>query len=237
MGRVTDKGISGLVGSVVFYTVKGKNFVKGKPEKRKKKRNQPVDPLNTIFGIVSCYGSKMIKQISTSFLFAFNRDTYNQYAARSEDEVWELSAQDSGMCQINEEIDLRDYLKKDISVEDTGGGKIVLSLPELNPVKNLRTPLHIKEVNLKMLMVTSKFRDRAPSTAWLCSQQYSFSYSDVLLPATTFELQTTGSAAGDMVIIAVALEYNQTAGTADTHYVLDPQWLPAAIIAMGRLKE
>jgi hypothetical protein len=38
MGRVTDKGISGLVGSVVFYTVKGKNFVKGKPEKRKKKR-------------------------------------------------------------------------------------------------------------------------------------------------------------------------------------------------------
>jgi hypothetical protein len=244
MARVTDQGISGLVGPVVFYTVNGKNFVKGKPHPRKKKRNQPANPLNTIFGMVSCYGSKMISSIRTSFLFSFNRNTYNrlrgwmrnQYAVHGEEEVWELSAIDSGMCQVNEGIDLRDFLKRDITVEDAGGGKIIISLPELNPVKNIQAPLHTKEVNLKMLVVTSKFRDETSSTTKLCTLQYSFSYTNVLQVAKNFELQTTGLA-GDMALIVVALEFNKTSGMDDTHYILDPQLLPAAIIAMGRLKE
>lgn len=166
MARVTDQGISGLVGPVVFYTVNGKNFVKGKPHPKIKRRNETANPLTTLFGMVSRYGSKMITKISTSFLFSFNRNTYNkirgwmrnQYAIRGQEDVWELCAIDSGMCQLNEGIDLRDFLKKEFTVEDMGGGKIIISLPELNPVKNIQAPIHTAVVNLKMLVVTSKFR-------------------------------------------------------------------------------
>ena len=77
MARVTPEGIRGVVGPVVFYVVDGIGYVKAKPGKRKRKRGQPQDPLNTIFGTVSKYGSKMIKLMKTSFLFPFKRGTYN----------------------------------------------------------------------------------------------------------------------------------------------------------------
>lgn len=244
MARVTEQGISGLIGSVVFYSVNGKTFVKSKPHPRTKRRNAPVNPLNSLFGLVSSCGSKMISRISSSFLFSFNRATYNrlrgwmrnQYATHQENEAWEISTIGSGMCQVNEGIDLRDFLKKDISVEDAGGGKIIISVPELNPVKNIQAPQQTKEVNLKMLVVTSAFRDNTSSPEKLSKLQYNFSYTNTMQSAKNFELLATGSA-GDMALIVVALEFNKTAGVENTHYVLDPQWLPAAIIAMGRLKE
>ena len=40
MEKVTEQGIIGTVGKLNFYSVNGKNFVRLKPRKRKKKREQ-----------------------------------------------------------------------------------------------------------------------------------------------------------------------------------------------------
>lgn len=240
MARVTDNGISGAIGNLVFYTMNGKRYVRSKPGPRKKKKNQPANPLNTVFGTVSKYGSAMVKGMSSHFLFPLSRDTYNrlrgwmrnQYAEHKDDATWELSVRNSGMCQVNGEIDLRDFLRTDITVTDSGHGKLTVIFPEINPKKDIKAPLRTMKVNIKLIAVTSSFRGTASSYN-LCTEQYSFIYHDTPVPAKHFELQSNAGT-GDIAIAAIALEYETSA--LNGSYSKDTRWLPAAIIAMGRLK-
>lgn len=240
MARITAEGISGLVGNVVFYSVNGKNYIRTKPKKRVKKRNQPPNPLNTIFGTVSKYGSGMAKMMSKSFLFPFKLEVYNrvrgwmrnEYAAHHEEKDWMLSAKHSSMCQLNTEVDLRDYLNATITVSNSGNSRITVVIPEINPKTDIKVPLRTMKVNIKLIAVTSAFRN-APDPYSFCTEQYSFIYNNVPVPAKSFELQMTAGT-GDIAILAVALEY-ETSDSGGT-YSGDKKWLPAAIIAMGKLK-
>ncbi len=239
MGRVTDAGIRGMVGPVVFYVVDGKSYVKAKPRKRKRKRGEAPDPLETIFGTVSTYGSAMIQRMKNSFLFPFGRGTYNslrgwmrnQYAQNYLEPVWDI-ASNSGMCQVNAGIDLRDFLKTSIAISDKGSAGIGLSFPPVNPGKDLKVPPRTTKVNLKLIMVSSPFRESESSTGF-CMEQYPFEYSDTLIPAREFILDTH-AVAGDIAIVVIAIEY-QISGS--DFYSNDPRWLPAAVVAMGRIKK
>ena len=240
MARVTDNGISGAVGNVVFYTMNGKRYVRAKPGPRKKKRGQPVNPLNAVFGTVSKYGSAMVKAMNGHFLFPLKRETYNrlrgwmrnQYAEHKDEEIWELSVRNSGMCQVNGGIDLRDFLRTDITVNDSGNAKITVSISEINPKKDIKVPLRTMKVNIKLIAVTSPFRN-APTTCSLCTNQYSFIFNNDPVPARSFELQTEAGI-GDIAIVALAVEFETSASY--PAYNKDTRWLPAAVISMGRLK-
>src|ERR1700712_109548 len=149
MARVTDKGIKGTVGNAVYYVREGNNYVRAKPRKKKKKRNAPENPLNAIFGLVSTYGSGMVKLMKAGFMFPFGLKTYNNargwmrnlYAEHKDEENWDLSVKNSGMCQLNAEVDLRDFLRTDITVNDSGSGKITVVFPEINPKRDFKAPL------------------------------------------------------------------------------------------------
>jgi hypothetical protein len=240
MARVTDQGLSGVIGKVIFYTVNGKNYARSKPGKRKKKRNQVANPLNTIFGTVSKYGSLMIRLMKKSFGFPVTRDIYNrgrgwmrnQYAEHMNDANWEFSAR-NGMCQLNPAIDLRDFFKLDITVSDSGNGDLTVAFPEINPVNHIKTPSRTMKVNIKLIAVTSPFRD-SPRPSNFCTEQYSFIYNNTPVPAISFVLQTKAGA-GDIGIVVMALEY-ETSDSGVGLYIKDTRWLPAAIIAMGRVK-
>lgn len=241
MARVTDNGISGTVGNLVYYTMNGKRYVRTKPGPRKKRKGQPANPLNTVFGTVSKYGSRMIKQISTAFLFRFDRETYNrlrgwmrnQYAEHKDDVSWELSVKNSGMCRVNAENDLRDFFREEVLVNDAGNGKINVLIPELNPKRDIRIPLRTMKVNIKLIGVTSPFRNEL-LTCNFCTEQYSFIYNNETLPAKTIELQTQAGK-DDIALVAMALEYEISDSTGN-NYNKDQRWLPAAIIAMGKMK-
>jgi hypothetical protein len=241
MARVTDTGISGAVGNMIFYTMNGKHYVRQKPGKRKKKRNQPVNPLNTIFGTVSTHGSAMIKSMNKSFLFPFKLATYNrlrgwmrnQYAENHESEDWRLSVKNSGMCQINEGIDLRDFWKTELTVTDNGNGNIAFNIPEFNPTKELKVPSRTMKVNIKLIVVTSTFKEKG-TPCNLCTKQYSFDYSNNPVPAQQFVLQTAAGT-GSIALAVMALEF-ETQENGNNEYNKDPRWLPAAVITMGRLQ-
>lgn len=242
MARVTEKGIAGMVGNLVFYTVNGKTYVRTKPGKRKKKRGQKANPLNTVFGTVSRYGTAMVGGMKDQFLFTVGRDTYNRmrgwmrnlYATRHEDTVWELSSRNSGMCQLNPEVDLRDFFREEITVTDKGKGKILIQIPAFNPKLTLKSPTRTMKVNLKLIAVTSPFKEAGPRYS-LCTEPISFTFSNKSIPAKDVYLHTNASA-GSIAIIAVAIEY-ETADTIKGQYLTDLKWLPAAAIAMGRLKK
>ena len=240
MARVTDQGIIGTVGNLVFYTMNGKRYVRAKPHSKKKKRNKEANPLTTIFGTVSAYGTRMIKEMSKSFLFPFKLGTYNrlrgwmrnQYAARHEDATWLLSARQSGMCQLNEGTDLRDFWKTEITVMDNGNQIILIEIPEFNPTKDLKVPLRTMKVNLKLIVVTSPFKEDVTACN-ICTKQYSFDYSNTPVPAQQFVMQTAAGT-GDIALVVMAIEY-ETSDTGKGVYNTELRWLPAAAIAMGRL--
>jgi hypothetical protein len=243
MARLTDQGISGLVGNMVFYIVDGKKYVRARPRvssKNKKKKKDP-DSLNGIFGTVSRYGSGMVKEMKNSFLFKLKLSAYNNargwmrnlYAEHKDEVTWELSVKSSGMCQLNPEVDLRDFLRTDITVTDNGNGKILIIFPEICPKKDIKAPLRTMKVNIKLLVVSSPFRNDLRSYSF-CKEHCSFIYNNDPVPAKTFELQANAGT-GDVAIVAMAVEYEIT-DTGGGIYNKDIHWLPAAIIAMGKLK-
>ena len=69
--------------------------------------------------------------------------------------------------------------------------------------------------------------------ALLSNKQLSFDHTATAIPAQEIELVLTAKP-GDMVLIAVAVEFETYTGDKTR---LDPKWLPAAAIALGRLRE
>lgn len=240
MARITKKGITGAIGSLVFYSVNGKNYVmsKRKKEQQKRRRGKTIDPRNEQFGIVSTYGSRMLGLLREHFMFHTGRDTYNRfrgwlkqaYTARWSDPVWEIS-NDSGTCTLSGESDLRDHLRLPVSVLDMGGSAIKVSIPTINPARHLRMPAHSTLVRIKALGVSSAFRPRPIGYA-IEAQEYSFDPNQDTIPAHEFYLPLQAEP-GDIAVVALALEF-KLAGS--DLYITDPKWLPAGIVAVGRLR-
>lgn len=243
MARVTENGISGRIGPVVYYMMNGKQYARSKPVSSKGTKAKKRTALTSLFGLVSKYGTMMVKYVKDNncFYIPFGRTVYNnlrgwmrnQYAANQQEESWELSVRASGMCQMAEGIDLRDFWKTGITVTDNGSGNILIDLPEFNPKKDLKVPLRTMKVNLKLIAVTSPFKE-APVPCTLCKQQFSFEYSSSPVPAQQFVLQTDAGT-GDIALVLMGLEF-ETTDSGNGMPLKDIRWLPTAAIAMGKLK-
>ena len=238
MGRVTDKGISGLVGTAVFYIRNGKNYVRTRPKERVKKRGQKPNPLNTIFGDVSRYGSCMQREMNPGFLFPLPLETRNRfrswlytvYTDNHQKTTWDIST-DSGSCQLSGKTEFRNYLKANIAVTDRGNMVIAVGIPEINPVQHLKAPAGTKKVTLKFFAASSPFEIAGTGA---CSTTINFDYNENIIPAQDVLLEIKLANPNDITIIAIAIEY-EVRGT--NHPVLDLRWLPAAVVAIGRLKK
>lgn len=237
MAHVTSEGLNGTVGKMIFYIMDGKQYARSMPGERIKKRNQPAPPGTTAFGIVSKYGSNMLVLISKSFLFRFTLTTYNaargwmhnQYVA-NQNVPWPLTAKGSSMCQLNTVIDLRDFLTVGLSVKDLGAGQAEVIIGEMNPIRNIKAPVRTTEVKIKVLTVTSAFEPKSSVAGKIAKNEFSFSFADKILPEKSLVLNTRAKT-NDMVLVIIALEY-----TINGSWVTDLQYLPAAIVAMGRMK-
>ena len=240
MARVSDKGLSGAVGNLVFYVVNGVGYARSKSGKRRKKRGQKTNPLNRIFGLVSSYGSSITNMLKKQFPFPFNRSTNNeirgwmlmQYKTYGLLPVWDLQAKTNSICQLNSETDWRNYLAVTISVTNNGNGEVKIQLPSFIPTRDLQAPPRTRQVNLKMMLLTSPFREKGTQNSF-CMEQYRFSYDENAIAAQEFRLNSP-AASGDIALVAMALEF-ETANSGQGIYLSDQQWLPAAILAMGRL--
>ncbi len=236
MARMENNNLSGAVGSLIFYTRDGKNYVRSKPGKRKKKRGQPASSNNTVFGRVSGNCSRMLKQLQPALLFKFGLYSYNnargwmrnQYAANQQQPDWEISTRPNDMCQLNAAADLRDMLFVSVTVKDTGGGILQVSIPAMNPFRDMKKmPAGTVSVNLKLAVLYSAFEEDSP--AFIAIEQYLFDYKNTLLPAKEISVKSKAPA-GNLAFIVLAIE----PVAPNTRF--EQEWLPAAIIGMGRIK-
>ena len=236
MGKVTEQGIIGTVGNLNFYSVNGKNYVRKKPRKRKKKRGQKEPIYVSIFRSVSSYGTKLAVQLDARILYHLGRDGYNQlrgwmwkqYAAHNDEQDWKLTALNIP-CSLNKEADFAEFLKVNYTISDGGTAGIYVSIPSINPKKDLRVPTRTTKVNLKCVAVGIRF-DKLGAIPGVSVQEYEFPYSDKQVPAQELKLDT-GSKKDDIVIVAMALEFKTSRQPLLSK---DQRWLPVAVVAMGR---
>ena len=237
MAHVTSEGLNGIVGNIIFYIRDGKQYARSMPSPQSNKRNKIPNTRTTAFGIVSKYGSNLLVILSKSCLFPFSLSTYNtargwmrnQYVAHV-NTAWPLTAKGSSMCQLNTGIDLRDFLTVDLSVKDLGAGQVEVVIGEMNPIRNIKAPSRTSEVKIKVLTVSSAFEPKGSVAGKSATNETIFSYTDKIVPEKTFVLNTRAKT-NDMALVAVALEYN-----VNGLWVNNLQYLPAAIIAMGRMQ-
>lgn len=246
MARRSALGYSGLVGTVVLYEMNGNQYLRARPRKIKGKRSVAVRSLNNIFGKVSQYGSAMLGELKEQLRFPFNLNTYNQqrgwmrnqYAANKDHAVWELKAKNSQVSNLNPDADLRDFWEKPVTVTDEGGGAVSIQLPALNPVQDIKAPLRTQRVNIRAILVTSPFGTTGdPSRSF--PAEHGYVYQNSQQPAHTIRIDSRtfpngGAAGGDIAILVLALEFvTSEAGQTGVHK--ETRWLPAAIVAMGKL--
>ena len=136
------------------------------------------------------------------------------------------------MCQLNAAVDLHDFLYVNITVSDRGGSVIAINIPELIPVKHLKAPPYTKKVNLKLYAVRSAI-DTISGAPYEYAGESSFDYNNNPVPARDILLELKLKP-GIIVAVAIAIEYETVKGDRTP---LETRWLPAAAIAIGRLKK
>ena len=237
MARVTDNGLVGLVGPLVFYEMNGKQYARKKPSRMNKKRNGEVQKANNLFGTVSTYGTKMINELKPYLSFPFSREgynnlrgwIYNEYKRGNEQQSWSLDSGNTFICPMNG-VDVRDCMKIDVQVKNEGTG-INIHFPAFNPVEKFKPQLHTLSITIKMVAVTSSFAARGVRTLPTFIA-YEFDYSSQQLPEKEFLLQTNGDA-GDIAIVVFAIEYTTRASARDES---GPVSGAAAAVAIGKLQ-
>ena len=237
MAKNTPEGLVGMLGTIVFYTMNGKSYARTKPARRKRKRGEKPNPHLAIFGKVSKHGSAITGQLSKHVKFKFGLPPYNRmrkwifegYSVNHSLPLWELSAQHSGMCQLSNDTDMRDYFRANLTVSDNSNGIVLVEIPPFNPVQKIKAPKQAKNITVRLIAVSSCF-DKGVVISGVAAESHTFPYNNEVITFPVMELKTKG-ATGDIAVVALAIEY-ETA----TQVITENKWLPAAALAIGRLK-
>jgi len=237
MARIENGNLVGAVGPVVFYTVNGKTFARSKRKPAKKRGGKFVSKTNNDFTLVSSSATPMISRLKEGITMPFTLQTYNdlrgwilkQYKEYGFSPQWPLVAK-GNMCQVNPLMDLRDCLMVSLQVNDMGNGQINVSIPALNPVQQIKAPPYTIQVKIKVMAVAAPFTGERRYASFVMDQ-YDFAYSDAMVPAQSFVLNT-GTKKGNIAFVVVSMEYALVSATVYSKELKD---LPAAVVAVGRM--
>jgi hypothetical protein len=231
MARLSKEGLSGVVGNLIFYNIKGVTYVRSKPNKRKKKRGYVMPANNAHFAVVVKNGGVIYKRLKVEWKLRPSRTVnskvrgwmkklYSMHADRAE---WPLS---SSMDWVNlfADTDIREYWKAGIDFSDTGAGKITISIPSMNPWLDIPAPVTLKKCNFHVMALATSFGN-AYSSANIASKTIEITRNDQDLPEMNFDLELN-SKPGEIVFIAVMLDQE----------LRKERRLSAALVGMGRLK-
>lgn len=238
MARVTNDGITGAVGNVVFVSMNGKTYMRTKPKPAPKRKPSKQKEQNRLFGLCSTAASAMGNILKPSVHFAFNAWSFNQlrgwlrkeYAVNYKEETWALSAATGAQCQLNTHCDLRDQFHVPFSVKDMGAGKIRVQIPAFNPVKQIKAPTGTAKVVIKFIPTAHDFNNPGLSSYYPV-YTHEVDYENSTTRAKSILLQPIHKETNQMLLLTIALSYYNTNGDV---FMIE-RYLPAAVVAMGRM--
>ncbi len=240
MARFENGNISGAIGNIVFYTMDGKNYVKAKPATGKRKKTQPRSPQVQSFSDASIYGTSVINWLKPHLAFTFKRITYNAFRSwlnfsirqHQSESTWPLSVAGTLLYNINRESEIRDILLVLPSITSDETGNISIQFPSFIPVNQIKAPNGTTEVQLKLIAVSNPFSN-AVKICSVKSELYIFSYDKNMLSENEIIIATNAKT-GYMLFVIIAITFKGRRGGASI-LITDTKWLPAAIMAAGKL--
>lgn len=241
MATVTKAGLNGAIGPLVFYTMNGKSYARSKPKAQSKALKKKLQPQRHFFGRVSSLSSRVAGAIRTELNCPFGLRGYNalrgwmfaQYKENGNESGPLPQSVSGGLCELNPEASLHEFLKAGISVADRGKGNLSVSIDSFNPAKDFKAPAGAGFINLKLICARSTQEPGGSSYFALTLAQRAIPIINANLPVIEMELATHGSK-GNLVCLVLAIEFRS--GNEYSNGVINiPSFLPAAGIALGKL--
>lgn len=233
MAKLTDKGLSGRVGPVIYYQVNGKQFVRAFPIARKKQTHAARKPAAVLFGICSRAATSAAYTLQATLPFPFKSMNlfrgwvYKHYKLSHAQTNWVLGQNFLPPFQLNPDADLRDFLFVSIDIRGVQDGRLHIQLRAFEPAKQIRNPMRAASVNMKIMVQSLSFGK--PEAYFFAEEQFCIDFSGNNLPAQDLFFETTTLQPDTVLMVTVAFSFRLSDGTV----INKAEYLPAAVIGMG----
>jgi hypothetical protein len=239
MASMTSTGLAGAVGNLIFYQRDGKTYARTKPGPRKKKKGYKPPKEVTAFSMVSKRGTPMLQWLKQQISLPIGLGAYNafrgwmmeRFAAHTNEAAWPISIDDTPMLQLNPAMDIRNRLlfMPTCIIVDNG---LQFSFPAFVPKQKIVSPAKTDTVCINIMVCSNTFHEKSSNAVLGNSAAYILAYTNELQPSIQLDIPITASK-GDMVIVAISIDYFMGNGT-NAKQIADAKQQPVAVVAMGR---
>lgn len=236
MAKLTEKGLSGRVGPVVYYEMNGKQYVRALPVYKKKRTRAANKPAAALFGQCSATASTAAYALQASLPFPFLYKPHNTfrgwlykyYKLHHEQSNWVLGQNFLPPCQLNPEADLRDFLFVPLEIRGVQDGRLHIHVPAFNPVKQIMNPMRAASVCIAVMVQGLSFGKE--QECYFPDEKLLVDFADNLSPSRDIFFEHASMKPDTVLMVSVALSFQQHDGS----FLKNTDCLPAAVIGMGR---
>lgn len=236
MARLTDKGLSGRIGPVIYYEMNGKQYARSFPVYKKKRTAAKQKKAALLFGICSRTATATASVLQAYLAFPFkavNRFRgwmYKYYKLHHQQNNWVLGHGFIPPFQLNTEADLRDYLFVPIEIKDAQDGRLHIHVPAFNPVKQIMNPLRAASATISIMVQGLPFGEQ--QECFSVVEKIAVGFSDTSSPASDLFFENAAIQPASVLMVTVALSFHRQ----DNSLMTETASLPAAVVAMGRME-
>lgn len=234
MAKLTEKGLSGRVGPVVYYEVNGKQYVRALPAYKKKRSRAAQKPAATLFGVCSGTASAAAQALQASLSFPFTYQSHNtfrgwlykQYKLHYQQSDWVLGQSFLPPCQLNPEADLRDFLFVPLEIRGVQDGRLHIHVPPFDPVKQIMNPMRAASVCISIMVQGLSFGQQQ---LFFAEEKLTAVFSEGMSPSRDLFFEHAFMKPASLLMVSVALTFHRS----DQSLINNTDCLPAAVIGMG----
>lgn len=235
MASITEKGLSGRIGPVVYYEMNGKQYARARPMYKKKRTRAARHPAASRFGICSEAASAAGHLLRSSLPFSFKVKSFNllrgwlfkQYHLFHERSDWHLGQSFVPICQLNPAADLRDFLFVPMEISSTGSHMVQVHIPAFDPAKQIINPMRAASAQIRIILMGLVLEK---GETFFREQSVPVVFNDGTVAATNLLFEDEQIQAGAVLMVAVSLSYY----TSQQQMLKEDSCLPAGVVALGR---
>lgn len=237
MARLSDKGLSGRIGPVIYYEMNGKQFARAVPVFKKLRTTARQKNASLLFGICSktATAAAYVLQAYLTFPFkALNRFrgwVYKYYKLHHQQSNWVLGQKFIPPFQLNTEADLRDFLFFPIEIKAVENGRLHIYAPAFDPVKQIMNPLQAASASISIMVQGLSFGEQ--QDCFSVVEKITVDLSATTSPANDLFFEHAAIQSNAVLMVTIALQFHQHNGS----LIKNTNCLPAAVIGMGRVRE
>lgn len=236
MARITEKGLSGRVGPVIYYQMNGKQYARAFPVYKKKRSRAATKPAAALFGQCSATASTAAYALQASLPFpflykpqnSFRGWLYKYYKLHHEQHNWVLGQNFLPPCQLNPDADLRDFLFAPIEIRGVVDGRLHIHVPAFDPVKQIMNPVRAASACISIMVQGLSFGKE--QECFFPEEKLPVDFSEIHSPARDLFFEHASMKPESVLMVTVALSFQMQ----DESFIKNTDCLPAAVVGMGR---